>query len=187
MEGKSENKKSLFYIIVSILTFIVMIIGASMALYKLVASQKDEGTVLYTGYLEINYVNGVYIKNPDLFPMENVNYNSKDYVYRNTFSIVSSGTLDQTLKVEMEITKNEFSPNALRYALFNTNGNELKRGIVPKETGVVTLADNVFLPNDGKATYTLIVWWQEDGTNQAYEAGHVITGKIIATANQTQY
>ena len=172
--------------IVLILTLITMIVSASLTLYSLISSQKKEGTVLYTGYLQINYVDGVYIKNPDLYPVKNVYYNTYDKVYRNTFSIVSSGTLNQTLSIKMDVTENEFSPNVLRYAVYTAAGNELARGILP-QSGEVSLVDNVYLESKGTATYTVIVWWQDNGTNQAYEAGHVITGKITAYSKQTKY
>ena len=182
----TSKRKRVFFMIVLFLTLIVMIISATLAYYKLIASQKKEGTVLYTGYLQINYVDGVYIRNPDLYPVTNVNFNTYDKVYRNTFSINSSGTLNQTLSVDMEVTKNEFSPGALQYVVYSSKGNELGRGTVP-ESGIVNLAENVYLEYNGVATYTIIVWWQDNGTNQAHEAGHTISGKITAYSKQTKY
>ena len=187
MVEQSTSKKNLFYIIVLILTLVTMIVGAAFAYYSLVASQKEEGTVLYTGKLEINYVDGVYIRNPVLLPMHNVNYNTYNNVYRNRFSIVSSGTLDQTLSIDADITKNEFSAGALQYAVYNSAGSEIKRGTVP-QSGKVTLAENIFLASDGTATYTIIIWW-DDTTNydQTNEMGKTITGKITAYAKQLKY
>ena len=66
MMESSIKKKNLFYTIVLILTLIVMIVGATLAYYKLVASQKEDSTVLYTGTLQIQYLDGVYIKDPEL-------------------------------------------------------------------------------------------------------------------------
>ena len=59
MMESSEEKKKIFYTIVLILTLITMIVGATLAYFSLVGSQKEEGTVLYTGKLEINYIDGV--------------------------------------------------------------------------------------------------------------------------------
>ena len=42
--------------IVLLLTLITMIIGATLAYLNLVGSQKEEGTVLYTGTVKINYI-----------------------------------------------------------------------------------------------------------------------------------
>ena len=98
MMESSESKKSLFYMIVLVLTLIIMIIGATMAYFSLMSSQKEEGTVLYTGKLEINYIDGVYIRNPELIPTKNPGYNTYKGVYRNSFSVASSGTLEQEKK-----------------------------------------------------------------------------------------
>ena len=126
-----------------------MIIGATLAYFSLVGSQKEEGTVLYTGKLEINYIDGVYIKNPELIPMRTPNYNTYKGVYRNRFSVASSGTLEQTIDVELELSRNEFSPNVMRYAMFNENGQKITTGILPKE-GKITLLSNIFLEANGK-------------------------------------
>ena len=65
---RNDNRgKDIFYGVVAIATLIVAIIGATLAYFSLIASQKEEGTVLYTGKLEINYIDGVYIKNPELW------------------------------------------------------------------------------------------------------------------------
>ena len=49
MMESSESKKRIFYMIVLILTFITMIIGATLAYFSLISSQREEGTVLYIG------------------------------------------------------------------------------------------------------------------------------------------
>ena len=108
--------------IVLVLTLVIMIIGATMAYFSLLSSQKEEGTVLYTGKLEINYIDGVYIKNPELIPTRNPGYNTYKGVYRNSFSVASSGTLEQTITLELEVANNEFIENAMKYAVFNEDG-----------------------------------------------------------------
>ena len=169
--------------IVLILTLITMIIGATLAYFKLVASQKEEGTVLYTGTLQINYIDGTYIKDPILYPMNNVTYNTYDGVYRNNFSVASSGTLDQTITIDLDVTKNQFTPNAIKYALFNNYGEEMSTGYV-SGTGTVTLASNLFLANNATARYTLIIWLDKTDYDQTFESGHVISGKITIHAKQ---
>ena len=181
-----NKRKKIFYLVVLFLTLVTMIIGATLAYYNLVSSQKKEGTSLYTGYLKIEYVDGTYIKNPTLYPVKNVYYETYQNVYRNTFSIVSSGTLNQTLVINMDVTTNEFSPNALKYAVYTNMGNEIKRGNVP-QSGEFTLVDNIYLTYNGKATYTLIIWLEDNGKNQIAEASHLITGKIVAYSKQTKY
>ena len=183
MVENSTKKKELFYIIVLILTLITMIIGATFAYLKRVGSQKEEGTVLYTGTLKINYIDGVYIYNPELLPMKTANYNTYDNVYRNTFEIQSTGTLDQTIAIDLEIQSNDFNENSLKYIIYSNEGKQLGTGYVPK-TGNINLVNNVFLGHGETARYTIIIWWYSTNSNQTSEIGSVITGKINAEAKQ---
>ena len=185
MENSTEKKK-IFYMIVLILTFITMLIGATIAYFSLIASQKEEGTILYTGTLQISYIDGVYIKNPELMPIKNVTYNTTKDVYRNNFSVASSGTLDQTIEIELEVSQNEFTKNAIKYAIYNSRGETMGTGNVPN-SGTVKLANNLYLASNNKANYTLIVWLDNTNYNQNYEMGKTITGKINITAKQIKY
>jgi len=186
MIESSAEKKRLFYMIVLVLTLITMIIGATLAYLKLVGSQREEGTVLYTGTLKINYIDGRYIEDPELIPMKNVDYNTYSNVYRNNFSITSTGTLDQTINISMEIENNEFSENALKYLLYSEKGNQLASGSIPK-TGEIQMVNNTFLGHGETATYTLIIWWASTDSNQNGEMGSTIIGKINADAKQVKY
>ena len=186
MMESSESKKSLFYMRVLIFTLIIMIIGATIAYFSLLDSQKEEGTVLYTGKLEINYIDGVYIKDPELIPTKNPNYNTYKGVYRNSFSIASSGTLEQTIDLELDVANNEFIEGAIKYAIFNEAGNRITTGVVPQE-GKVTLATNMYLSATGTAKYTLMVWLDNTNYNQNGEMGKTITGKINIHSKQLRY
>lgn len=186
MSSKYEKRKKTFYFVILVLTFLTMIASASFAYYSLVASQEDEKTILHTGKLEINYIDGVYIKNPKLFPMTTPNYDTYDRVYRNKFSVVSSGTLDQTIEIFLDVSKNEFTEGTIKYLLYNVYGQELGRGNVP-QSGQIKLVDNLFLVHDGTATYTLILWMDETYYNQNYEMGHNITGSLIINSKQIRY
>lgn len=182
IEEKTE-KKRLFYIIILILTLVTMIISATIAYYSLIDSQKEDATVLYTGTLQIDYIDGTYIKDPILYPMKYVDYNTYQNVYRNSFSIKSSGTLDQTIWVDLDVTKNEFTENAIKYAVYNAEGTKLDEGFVPK-SGSINLASNMYLRAGYSAKYTIIIWLDNTNYNQVFENGHVITGKITAYAKQ---
>ncbi len=186
MEENSNKKKALFYTAIGVLTLIVMAIGATMAYMALIASQKEDGTRLYTGTLEISYIDGTYIKNPVLYPLSSVDYNTKENVYRNTFAIKSTGSLDQTISVDLEVTKNEFQDNALKYAVYNSNGDEMDTGFVPKD-GNINLASNIFLEHGASAQYTIIVWWDNTNYDQRIDSDHTISGKIVAYAKQIKY
>lgn len=186
MMESSESKKRIFYMTVLILTLITMIIGATLAYFSLIASQKEDGTVLYTGKLEINYIDGIYIKDPILIPMNTPTYETYDNVYRNSFSVASSGTLDQTIAVELEVSTNEFREDAIKYALYNQNGDRISIGNVQKE-GIVTLAKDMYLKSTGTAKYTLIIWLEQKNYDQGFEMGHIISGKINIHSKQLKY
>lgn len=186
MMESSEEKKKIFYTIVLILTLITMIVGATLAYFSLVASQKKDDTVLYTGKLEINYIDGVHIKNPVLTPKENPDFYTTEGVYKNTFKVTSSGTLDQTIDIELELSKNEFSPNIMKYKIFNDKGQTLTTGFLPKE-GRITLLNNIFLESTGTSTYTLMIWINSTGENQNSELGKTISGRIHIHSKQVKY
>ena len=186
MMESSEGKKRIFYMTVLILTLITMIIGATLAYFSLVASQKEEGTVLYTGKLEINYIDGVYVKNPDLFPIKNPDYNTYKGVYRNNFAVASSGTLDQTITLEFEIATNQFRANVIKYAIYNDKGQKISSGSVPKE-GKVTMASDMFLEATGTARYTMILWLDNTNYNQNDDMGKIINGRINIHSQQLRY
>ena len=186
MMESSEEKKKIFYTIVLILTLITMIIGASLAYFSLVGSQKEESTVLYTGKLEINYIDGVYIKNPELIPMKNPDYNTYKGLYRNRFSVASSGTLEQTIDIELQMATNEFIENSVKYVIFNDKGQKIKTGTVPKE-GKVTIASNMYLEATATAQYTLMVWLDNTNYNQNSEMGKKLLGRINIHSKQLRY
>lgn len=186
MIESSKEKKRIFYMVVLVLTLICMLISATIAYFQFISSQKKDATVLYTGTLEVNYIDGVYIKNPILFPIKNVTYNTYNDVYRNNFSVKSSGTLDQNIKIDLIVTKNEFETNALKYILYNDKGYELTTGYVP-QSGSVTLIDNTYLGSNEIATYTLIIWLDDKEYNQNFEMEKIITGRIKIDAVQVKY
>lgn len=186
MIRSSDEKKKLFYMIVLILTLITMIIGATIAYFHLVASQKEDSTVLYTGTLQIAYIDGVYIQNPVLYPMKTVYYNSYEDVYRNDFAVTSTGTLDQIISVDLYVTNNTFVEHALKYAIFNSDGKEMTRGYVPL-SGTVNLTNNLYLAHDATAKYTLIIWLNDGDYNQNALMGSQISGRIDIYAKQVKY
>lgn len=186
MMESSNEKKRIFYMFVLILTLITMIISATIAYFSFIGSQKEDGTVLYTGTLAINYIDGTYIKDPELFPRDNVDYSTTKNVYRNTFAITSSGTLDQTISVDLIVSRNDFNENALKYAIFNEQGGRMATGYVPQD-GSVNLANNMYLESNDTTKYTLIIWLDNTGYNQNFEMGSAITGRISVYAKQIKY
>lgn len=185
MVENSTEKKRLFYFIVLFLTLVVTIIGATFAYLKLVATQKEDSTVLYTGTVHINYIDGTYVDNPELFPLKSVDYNTNEKVYRNNFAVTSTGTLDQTLTIDLNVSKNDFGSDNLKYELYNSNGNKLSSGNVPI-SGIVNLTNNVYLEHGKTARYTLIVWLKDNGINQYDSTEKEFSGKIDVTAIQVK-
>ena len=186
MTENSPSKKRIFYLVVLILTFITMIVGMAMAYYSFVGSQKEEGTVIYTGTLKINYIDGVYMKNPTLRPLNSVDYNTTEDVYRNNFQVTSNGTLNQTIDVNLIVTFNGFYANELKYVLYNSSGTKLATGYIP-ESGKVNLISNTFLPSNSEATYSLIIWWNNGEDKLQTEMGSSISGRIEVDAKQIKY
>lgn len=186
MIESDSKKKDIFYLIVLLLTLIATIVSATIAYYKLIASQKDEETVLYTGTLEVNYIDGVYIKNPTLWPVNNVDYNTYDKIYRNNFKVTSTGTLNQIISISMIIESNEFEKENLKYSLYNSLGEEMTSGYVPQE-GEINLTSNLYLEHGTTATYTLLVWLDNKNYNQNGEMGKTITGRIRVDAVQVKH
>lgn len=177
------KKKNLFYMIVLILTLITLLVGVTLTYYKYLASQKEDSTVLYTGTLAIEYIDGVYIKDPELYPMDNVTYETTENVYRNNFAVTSTGTLDQTIWIDVDITENLFKENALKYAIFNSEGVEMTRGYVPQK-GKFNIGSNLYLASNGTTKYTLIIWLDNTKYNQNFEMGTIVTGRIDVYAKQ---
>ena len=186
MTENNTSKKKLFYMIVLILTLITMVVGMVLSYFSYVGSQKEDSTVIYTGTLQINYIDGVYFKDPSLRPVSKVDYNTKENVYRNSFQVKSTGTLDQTIDVSYVITKNEFYKDELKYVLYNSNGKKLATGFVP-ESGKVNLVKNTFLAHNTTTTYTLIIWWNDGNYQLKTEMGSVVSGRIEIDAKQVRY
>ena len=104
-------------------------------------------------------------------------------VYRNNFAVTSTGTLDQTIWIDVDITENLFKENALKYAIFNSEGVEMTRGYVPQK-GKFNIGSNLYLASNGTTKYTLIIWLDNTKYNQNFEMGTIVTGRIDVYAKQ---
>ncbi len=181
------DKKNMYYIIMLVMTLIIMLIGVTFALYGILKSAEKDSTKLYTGKIEINYKDGTYIKNPNLWPTTEPSfYVTSDKVYKNNFSVISSSTIDQTIDIKLNIKINEFSNDTLKYALYNYKGDKLNTGTIPN-TGSITILSNNYLAKDAVADYTLIIWLDEKNYNQNNEQGKKIQATIEVNAQQIKY
>ena len=102
----SKSRTDIFYFIVLILTLLVMIVGVTFTYFSLIASDREDSTKVKTGTLAINYIDGSTIDTYALMPINEPNLNTKYSVYKKSFSVRSTGTLDQTLDIYMYITNN---------------------------------------------------------------------------------
>lgn len=181
--NNTTNKKDIFYIIVLVLTFITVIVGATFALYTLIFSQKEGTSAVYTGTLSIEYLSGNIINCNLLYPTEHPNYETEKNVYKNKFRVTNTGSLDSLLLIEININHNEFSNKTLMYTLYNQNGEELSNGYIEGQTKT-TIANNIELDNGITEEFTLIVWIKENGQNQNQEMKKNLTGLIKVDASQ---
>ena len=187
MTYSTKNNSRKVNIIILIITLLVMLIGSSFAYYSLVLSQKKEGTKLYTGKLEIHYIDGVYINNPKLVPMSEPDYDTYKNVYRNNFTITSSGTLNQTISIDLETTQNDFPDGTIKYILYNSRGDKIAKGNVASINNKTNLVSNLYLAYNGSAKYTLMLWYNDTGYNQNNEMGYKMYGKINVYSRQVKY
>lgn len=181
---KQIKRVNMYYIIILIISLVIMAIGLTIAYYTAVASQKEDGTKIYTGTLVISFTDGINIKNPLLIPRSNPSsISDTDYLYTNTFKIESTGTLAQTLNVYLNITKNEFSEGTLKYKVYNSNGKQMKEGNIAK-TGDTNILENTYLSAQDTGEFTLMIWLQETGIGQNEEQAKSLIGTMRAEAIQ---
>ena len=73
--------------------------------------------------------------------------------------------------------ENTFTNGNIKYALYNANNVLMNTGILPS-SGVINMADNLFLGYNESARYLLLVWFDENNQNQNEDMGKVIKAKI---------
>ncbi len=180
------SKRDLFYLILLVLTLVTMIIGITFTYLALVSSEKKDSTRIQTGMLAINYVDGKNINAYLLMPINEPTLETKYSVYKKNFSVASSGTLDQTLDIFINVTKNEFKNNALKYAIYDANNEKIGIGSIPA-SGNIVIASDLYLKSGATNNYTVLIWLQENNLNQDYEQGNSFIGGFEIIANQIKY
>ena len=178
----AANKKDFFYIIVLILTFITVIIGATFALYSLIFSHKEGEAAVYTGTFSIEYLSGDIINCNLLRPMEEVNLEDNSNVYKNDFKVTNTGSLDGELSIVLEINVNEFSDQTLMYSIYDDAG--LLAEDFLEGSNEIEIAKKVELLHESSKNFTLVIWLKENGENQNNEMKRNLVGQIRADASQ---
>lgn len=181
--NNTADKKDFFYIIVLILTFITVIVGATFALYALIFSQKEGTSAVYTGTLSIEYLSGDIINCNLLYPTEKPSLDTEYNVYKNKFMVTNTGSLDSLLEISVDINRNDFSNRTLMYVLYNDIGEEISTGYVEGNKKSV-LASNISLENNVTQEFNLVIWIADNGQNQNDEMKKNLTGKIRVDASQ---
>ena len=184
--NNSKSRTDIFYFIVLILTLVIMIVGVTFTYFSLIASDEEDSTKIKTGTLAINYIDGIAIDTYALMPINEPNLSTKYSVYKKSFSVQSSGTLDQTLNISMFVTDNDFDDKALSYALYDSTGYKISNNSIPK-TGDILIGSNIYLKSNEKKTFTVLIWLQENNKNQDYEMGNTFKGGFNIDASQIKY
>lgn len=181
----SKSNRDIFYFILLLLTLITMLIGITFTYFALVSSEKKDSTKIKTGTLSINYIDGKDINSYLFFPIDEPTLESKHSVYKKKFSVKSDGTLDQTLDIYINITKNDFTNNALKFALYDSNNKKISTGSIPT-SGQILIASNDYLKSGETKNYTVLIWLQENNRNQDYEKNSTFVGGFEIAAKQLE-
>lgn len=188
MNDSHKSKNDIFYFILLILTMITMVVGMTFTYYSLMEQEKEDGTKIKAGSISINYIDGRAIDTYALLPIKQPNLNTKYSVHKKKFSVESDGSLDQTLDLYINITRNEFTNNALKFALYDETNSLLSIGHLPNETGArVLMKSGVYLRSNSTADFTVLIWLEENGENQDHEQGKTFMGGFEITATQVKY
>ena len=184
-EKKNQIKKiNKYYIVVLILCLVILVAGLTTAYYTMVASQEKDSTRIHTGTLIANFTDGIEIRNPLLIPRyEPARLSDTADAYTNKFNVQSTGTLDQTVDVFLNVTTNELKEGSLKYKVFNANGDTMKTGNITK-SGDTKILENVYIKSKDTAEFTLVIWLQETGTPQNSEQDKSFIGTLRVEAIQ---
>ena len=172
----SDRKKDIFYLILLILTMITMVVGITFTYFSLLAKEKTDNTVIKAGTLAINYIDGQTINTYALLPTNEPSLDTKYSVYKKSFSISSTGSLDQNMDIYLSITKSDFESGDLHFSFYDSDGNKINTGSIPN-SGNILLSSNVFLAAGSAKTFTILIWLQDGPNNDNYsEQDYFIAG-----------
>lgn len=179
------NKKEKIILVVYLFTILILGVGITYSFFLLADRAKKDSTKVYAGKLDVNYIEGSLVVADVLYPIPEPNFNVEKDVYKNRFIVSSEGTLEQNVSINFQVSRNEFSDNAIKYALYDSNGTKLSTGYINK--GMVTLIDNLYFKEIESRDYILIIWLQETPENQSSEQGNKLAGRIVIQSKQYGY
>ena len=181
--SSASGKKEFFYIVVLILTFITVVIGATYALYYWIFSQEEGSSAVYTGTLSIEYLSGDIISSHYLKPTYEPTIDTIDNIYRNNFRVTNTGSLDSLIDIVVKVNKNEFSDETIMYSLYDGDKEIINSGYMEGEDDIY-LAKSVLLENSVTKEFILLVWLNENGELQNSEMKKNLMGRIRIDASQ---
>lgn len=181
--NSTANKKEFFYIVVLLLTFITVLVGATFAIYALIHRQEEGTSAVYTGTLSIEYLSGDIIDFHYLKPTVDPDLTTTDNIYRNNFRVGNTGSLDSLISVSIEVNENEFSKETLMYALYNGDEEVIASGFLEGNKDIL-LSGNIVLESSETENFVLLIWLKETGVEQNSEMRKSLTGQIKIDAAQ---
>lgn len=172
-----------------IISYLVMIVflglGISFSYFLLADSADKDSTRVYAGRLDISFIQGNEINTEVLYPIPKPDFNTKEKIYKNRFTVSTEGTLEQNVAISFNILENQFSEDMIRYSLYNGDGIELSTGYLNK--GLETLIDNLYFKPIETREFVLIVWLEEKPFEQIEEQGCKLFGRIHVNSKQYGY
>ena len=189
----AANKKDFFYLVVLILTFIIVVLGATYAVFTRIDKRVEGSSRVYTGTFSVEYLSGEIINCNWLKPIQGVDLNDDTNIYKNNFRVTNTGSLKAYYNVVLKIIENDFpvgvlddgKPNyILWYSIYDDTG-LLGEAPFREEQDEVILLTNEELEKKGDyKDYTLVVWIKENGSPQDSGMRKKLLGRILIDASQ---
>ena len=179
------NKKEKIILVVYLFVILILGAGITYSFFLLADRAKEDSTKVYAGKLDVNYIEGSQVIADILYPIPEPNSNVEKDVYKNRFTVSSEGTLEQNISINFQVSRNEFSKDAIKYALYDGDGTKLATGYLNQ--GMVTLIDNLYFKEVESRDFVLILWLQETPEDQSIEQGNKLAGRIVIQSKQYGY
>lgn len=181
----TSSKNNIFYLLVLIFTMITLIVGMTFTYFSLFSKEPTDATKIKAGTLAINYIDGRTFDTYALLPTNEPTLDTKFSVYKKSFSVASTGTLDQVMDIYMDVTRSDFDAGALYFAFYDSNGKKINKSSIPN-TGRVLLASNVFLSAGTSKTFTVLIWLQDNANNKEYDENDYFVGGFYIDARHAE-
>lgn len=167
---KIGRRQKVKVILISLLIFLMSVIGATYAYFLLNITGNEEASSvdMTTAGIEITYDAGPEITIEDIFSGASV---------VKTFSVINTGTITAYYDIKIDEVFGTFIKDELVYTLSGTNGGgNVSETIMPSNDGL--LKAKISIAPGVTQTFTLTVTFKETGSNQNYNQTASYRGKI---------